>query len=647
MDIAYLLQFFQVPLINKIGFVLFTSVTSFLNTTSVSNPNVKLIMVLALLMAAIFMFVKNKPRMDAVGVIMIAALPITGIITIEETLIGFSDPNIILIAVLFVMGEGLVRTGVARNVGDWINEKAGGNETKLLVLLMLAVAGLGSVMSSTAIVAIFIPVVFRICSNTGISPSHLMMPMSFAALISGMLTLISTAPNLVVNSELIRQGEKGLGFFTITPFGVAILALGVVYMLFARKWLPDNASNSNKKKRKPNFKDWIKKYELIDREYRVKIMPDSILLGFKINELDLKLDGLKLLAVERKEGSKNVFIRPTKIMDFLVDDILFLDVRVHDVDLKGLSEKYGVEKINLSGGKGYLTSLSQELGMIEAIIPAESDLIGKTVKEARLRSESGLTVIGLWRGNQPILEDFLEKQLKVGDTILIAGFWEDIKRMGLESDELVLLNLPVEFEEVLPAADKARHAIVILFLVVMAMVTGILPNVHAVILGCLAMGFFRIIDMNSAYNSISWKSLVLIVGMMPFSIALQRTGGVELAADGLINLVGESAPWVAIAALFFITAVLGLFISNTATAVLMAPIAIAMAFDLGLSPYPFAMSVILAASSAFMTPVSSPVNTLVVAPGNYKFGDFVKIGVPFTIIVMIIAVFLIPLILPF
>jgi di/tricarboxylate transporter len=612
-----------------------------------SGFNIKLIWVLALLAIAIIMFVKNKPRMDAVGIVMIAALPFTGIISVEETLIGFSDPNIVLIAVLFVMGEGLVRTGVARNVGDWINEKAGGNETKLLVLLMLAVAGLGSVMSSTAIVAIFIPVVFRICSNTGISPSHLMMPMSFAALISGMLTLISTAPNLVVNSELIRQGEEGLGFFTITPFGLAILALGVVYMLFARKWLPDNANKSGKKKKKPTFKDWIVKYDLINREYRVRILPESKLLGLKINELDLKYDGLKLLAVERKDGNKQVFIRPSKIMDFQVDDILFLDVREHEIDLKAMAEKYGVEKINLSGGKGYLTSLSQELGMIEAIIPAESGLIGKTVKDARLRSDSGLTVIGLWRGDHAILEDFLEKQLKVGDTILIAGFWEDIKRIGQETDELVLLNLPVEFEEVLPAADKAVHAIVILGLVVLTMISGILPNVHAVILGCLAMGFFRIIDMNSAYNSISWKSLVLIVGMMPFSIALQRTGGVEMAADGLISLVGESAPWVAIASLFFITAVLGLFISNTATAVLMAPIAIAMAYDLGLSPYPFAMSVILAASSAFMTPVSSPVNTLVVAPGNYKFGDFVKIGVPFTIIVMIIAVFLIPLILPF
>lgn len=622
-------------------------VLGFFQSVLETDFNFKLIWVLALLTVAIAMFIKNRPRMDAVGVIMIAALPFTGMITIEETLVGFSDPNIVLIAVLFVLGEGLVRTGVARDLGDWINVTAGGNETKLLLLLMLAVAGLGSVMSSTAIVAIFIPVVFRICNNTGISPSHLMMPMSFAALISGMMTLISTAPNLVVNSELMRQGEGGFDFFTITPFGLAILTMGVFYMLVARKWLPDNAVKSGKKRRKPTFKDLISKYKLEKREYRVKVLEGSPLLGLQINELDFGKNKINLLAVERKEGSKSVFNRPTKQMDFKAGDILLLDSANSEVKINELSVKYGIEPVKLSGGKGFLTTISQELGMTEAILPAESSWVGKTVIDARVRTDTGLTVIGIWRGNEAITEDLLETELKVGDTLLFAGFWDDIKRLFQDSDEIILLNMPTEFEEVLPASGKGTHALVILGLVVGLMVSGILPNVHAVILGCLLMGVFGIVDMNSAYNSISWKSLVLIVGMMPFSIALQRTGGVEIASDSLLSLVGDSTPHVAIGALFLITAILGLFISNTATAVLMAPIAIAMAYELGLSPYPFAMAVILAASSAFMTPVSSPVNTLVVAPGNYSFGDFIKIGVPFTVIVMIMAIFLIPLILPF
>ncbi len=607
----------------------------------------ELIIVLGLLVAAIVMFVKNKPRMDAVGIIMIAALPFSGIITIEETLVGFSDPNIILIAVLFVLGEGMVRTGVARNIGDWINKKANNSETKLLVLLMVSVAGLGSVMSSTAIVAIFIPVVFRICSNTGIAPSHLMMPLSFAALISGMMTLISTAPNLVVNSELMRQGEAGFDFFTITPFGLAILGLGLVYMLFAKNWLPSNSNQASKKRKRPTFKALVEKYKLQEKEYRVAIQEGSPLLETQINELDFGKFSVNLLAVERQEGKKTVFNRPTKQMNFKVGDVLLLDSGTSEETLSILFEKYHLAPQKLSGGRGYLSSFQQEMGMTEAILPAESSWVGKSIKDARIRSETGLTVVAVMRGSEIITQELLELELKIGDTILLAGFWDDIKRVIQESDNVVLLYLPQELEEVLPAADKAPHALAILALVVILMVTGVLPNVHAVILGCLLMGLFRIVDMNSAYQAISWKSLILIVGMLPFSLALQRTGGVELVAESLLALVGDNAPRLVLGTLFLITAVLGLFISNTAPAVLMAPLAIAMANELGVSPYPLAMAVTLAASSAFMTPVSSPVNTLVVSPGNYKFSDFLRIGVPFTILILILAVVMIPLILPF
>lgn len=221
-----------------------------------------LIWVLLLLGSAVVMFIINKPGMDVVALMMIAALPFTGVLTMQETLAGFSDPNIILIGFLFVLGDGLVRTGIARNIGDWINRKAGGQETKLLLLLMLAVAGLGSVMSSKAIVAIFIPVVLRICRNSGIPASRLMMPVSFAALISGMLTLISTAPNLVVNSELVRQGAEGFHFFSIMPFGLVVLALGLVYMKIARKWISERDEDGSARPEVPTFHDWIDKYQL-------------------------------------------------------------------------------------------------------------------------------------------------------------------------------------------------------------------------------------------------------------------------------------------------------------------------------------------------------------------------------------------------
>jgi di/tricarboxylate transporter len=228
--------------------------------------NLDLTLVLLVLAAAIVMFVINRPRMDAVALLVMEALPFTGIITMNEALAGFSDSSIILIAALFVIGESLVRTGVARRLGDWLDAKAGSNENYLLILLMAAVGGLGSLMSSTAVVAIFIPVVLRISKNRDTAPSRLMMPLSFAALISGMLTLVATAPNLVVNAELIRQGAQGFGFFSFTPFGLPLLALGIVYMLLARGLLPSRTGLRPAADRRPGLQHWIEQYSLADRE---------------------------------------------------------------------------------------------------------------------------------------------------------------------------------------------------------------------------------------------------------------------------------------------------------------------------------------------------------------------------------------------
>lgn len=611
--------------------------------------NWELFWVLALLVSAVVMFVSNRPGMDVVGLLMIAALPFTGVLSVDEALAGFSDSNIVLIALLFVLGEGLVRTGVANRLGDLIHHRAGGQEGRLLLLLMVAVAGLGSVMSSTAIVAIFIPVVFRICRSGGISPGRLMMPVSIAALISGMLTLISTAPNLVVNAELVRQGGESFGFFSVTPFGIAVLALSLGYMVFARKWIPDRVDGTAAARRRPTFRDWIKKYDLGDRERRVRVLENSPMIARTLNEIEemLRGSGVNLLAVERVENRKRVVFRPTPAYEPMVDDIVLMDVRVQRRSKDELREEFGVELLDLAPDATYLTNFEQELGMAEGIIPPDSPLVGKTVRNSRIRPESGLTVIGVRRGASQILHDFLDETLRVGDTLLVTGFWTDIQRVQRDTGALVMLDLPEEAENILPAGDKAPLAVGILALVVGIMVFGILPNVQAVLIGCLLMGACGILSMKSAYGSISWKSLVLIVGMMPFSVALQRTGGVDMAANGLLAVIGGGSPHLALAAIFIVTAVLGLFISNTATAVLMAPVAFAIAADMGSSPYPFAMAVMLGASAAFMTPVSSPVNTLVVTPGNYQFGDFVKIGVPLAIIVLIVTLVMVPWLLPF
>lgn len=604
--------------------------------------NFELIVVLILLCAAIAMFAFNKPRMDAVALIMLTVLPFTGVLTVGEALAGFSDPNIVLIAALFVIGEGLVRTGVARRLGDWLAARAGSSEVRLVALLMLVVCGLGATMSSTAVTAIFIPVALRISQTLKTSPSRLMMPISFAALISGMTTLIATAPNLVVNSELVRNGQAGFHFFAFTPFGVPILILGIAYMMFARRWLSsgDRSSGAGRATR-PTFADWLGEYKLSAREHRVRVLAGSPLANQTLSEIGMRDEtGATLIAIER--GGK--LEQPHANTELHVGDILFVDLYAADRDIDDLRRQYSLESLPLTGS--YFTDRSQEIGMAEVIVPALSELVGKTIAEADFRTRFRLTVVGLRHAGAVFEGRLREEPVQVGDTLLVIGPWEAIRAVGADTKELVVYNLPVELDEVLPVSGKALQAVCCLVLAVGLMISGVVPNVQAALIGCLLMGALGCVDLNSAYRSIDWKTIVLIVGMLPFSIALERTGGVDLAADGLMSLVGGMGPRAILATLFAITALLGMFISNTATAVLMAPIAISVAEELHASPYPFAMIVALAASTAFMTPVSSPVNTLVVTPGDYSFGDFLRVGVPFSLIVLVVSVIMVPWLLP-
>jgi len=603
----------------------------------------ELAVVLALLVAAIAMFALNRPRMDAVGLIMLTALPFTGVITMSEALAGFSDVNIVLIAALFVIGDGLVRTGVARQLGDWLSSKAGSSETLLIALLMVVVCGLGATMSSTAVTAIFIPVALRIARSTGTSPGRLMMPLSFAALISGMTTLVATAPNLVVNSELVRHGVEGFSFFSFTPFGLPILVLGTIYMLFAQRWLPAVQDEPHGAAQdSPRLSDWVEEYKLAGREQRVRVTNASSLVGETLAEIRLRdTSGASVVAIERERK----LIQPTAKTEIRAGDILFIDLFAPSADAAALQKQYALDPLPLSGA--YFSDRSQEIGLAEAIIPARSDFVGNTVAGSNFRTRFGLTVIGLRRGSVAHERGLQNEQLNLGDTLLVAGPWKAIQNIQAGGKDLVMLNLPAEYQDVLPVAGKVPQALFSLALVVGLMVSGIVPNVQAALLGCLLMGAFGCVSLESSYRAIDWKTIVLIVGMLPFSIALQRTGGVDLASDGLMAVTSGLGPRGVLAALFAITAILGMFISNTATAVLMAPVALAAAEDLQASPYPFAMIVALAASTAFMTPVSSPVNTLVVTPGNYTFGDFVRIGTPFSLVVMVVSVFMVPWLLPF
>lgn len=607
--------------------------------------NNELLWVLGLLLMAVTLFILNKPRMDVVALLVIIGLPLTGVLSIEQTLAGFSDPSVVLIAALFVIGDGLVRTGIAYRLGDWLVARAGNSETRLLILLMLAAAGLGSVMSSTGVVAIFIPVVLGVAARLRIAPARLMMPLAFAGLISGMLTLVATPPNLVIHAELRRAGLEGFGFFSFTPIGLAVLVLGIVYMLLTRNWLARSTRANQPETERLTLSDLAQAYRLNERERRLKVRMDSPLANQTLNELELRQQyGINVIAVERQRKFRTLLLMATGNTLLEPGDVLLVDLASPTIGLLDAYRSLGLEPMSLT--HSYFSLHAHQLGLAEIALPPESQLPGKSILELGFRSQHKLNVVGLRRHGQALQGLLVDEKLKPSDTLLVAGNWRDIHRLQGLSRDFLVLSLPAEVDEVAPAARKAPYALLSLAVMVALMLSGLLPNVMAALIGCLLMGAFRCIDLDSAYRAIHWPTLILIVGMLPFAQALQQTGGVDLAVNSLVDLLGEASPRGILACLFAVTAVIGLFISNTATAVLMAPVAIATAQALNASPYPFAMIVALAASAAFMTPISSPVNTLVLGPGQYRFSDFVRVGVPFTLLVMLVSVALVPWLFP-
>ncbi|KAB2932871.1 MAG: SLC13 family permease [Candidatus Contendobacter sp.] len=600
--------------------------------------------VFGVLAAAVVLFASDRLRPDIVALLVIVALVLGGVLPVAEAVAGFGDSIVILIAALFVVGEGLVRTGVANQVGAWLARVAGASETRLLTLLMLVVAGLGAFMSSTGVVAIFIPVVLGIASRLGIGPGRLMMPLAFAALLSGMLTLIATPPNLMVNDALLAAGLQPFGFFGITPIGLLALALGILYMwLIGSRLLPASPPPTGTVGRRQTLLELAESYELIGLLHRLQVAPDSLLAGQTVAEARLRTRyGVTIVGIGRQERFTETVSSALANTELHPADVLYVIGPATAIETLSAAERL----TGLPIVEGQERSLVQELGMVEVMLPPDSELIGQSLRQAAFRSRHGLSILGIRRGGRPLSGSLAGEKLAFGDILLVAGAWKRITLLQGDPKAFLVLTLPAELSEVAPAYRQAPFALAILLAMVALMTFGLVPNAVAVLLAALAMGLFRCLRMEDAYRSINWPSLVVIAGMLPLAKALEKTGGITLMADGLVAGLGGFGPLALLAGTFLLAALIGLFISNTATAVLMAPVAIAVAQKIGVSPYPFAMTVAVAASAAFATPVSSPVNTLVLAPGGYRFNDFVRVGLPLILLVMAITVLVVPVLLP-
>ena len=595
--------------------------------------------VIGILTFACAAMASNKLRYDIIAILVMLLLMFSGILSPGEALSGFGSPVVIMVAALLVVGEMLDRTGAARIVGDNILKHGGKNHTVLLAIIMGSTCILGCMMSSTAIVAIFIPIVLRISTKTGINASKLLLPMSYAALISGMITLISTPPNLVVHEELINAGFEGFGFFSFAKLGIAILAAAIIYILLIRKWLPSGAELKSTENQISTFGmlETIGKEDGLDH---LLVEQDSSLIGQAIKETNLSQKyNAHIFGFRKADGTLKMASADDGIEE---GDILI--VHANPEHIKKLTREKGLKKTQLP--VKIRQQIGWEYGVAEILIHPESSLAGDTIKELNFQTRYGLRVFGIKRKRE-VLENYLDEKLAVGDTLVICGQWEQLRSLHQYNHDFVVTKVSSDQADAVPAYKRLPFALGILTLMIVLSVFQIIPLVAAVLVAALLAVFTRCLDMDQGYRAIHWNSIVLTAGMLPLADALQKTGLDQMAVNGLMSAVGQADPSVMFTILFFLTALLGLFLSNTASAVLVAPIAITAAKQLGISPYPFCLGVLIAASAAFMTPVSTPIVTLVVEPGNYKFTDFLRLGIPLLIIVYLVTLLLAPLIFPY
>ena len=598
--------------------------------------------VLAILAAAIVAFASNRLRVDAVGLGVLLALAVSGILTAGEAVAGFSDSSVLMIGGLFIIGEALVSTGVAAALGVWLARVGHGSETRLIVLLMLVVASIGAFMSSTGIVAIFIPVVLGLVAKTGASRSRLMMPLSVAALISGLLTLIATPPNLVVSAALTSRGLDALGFFELTPIGMAVLAVAIIYMVTAGRRLLDRPE-PKADQAGVSVGEFLASYGLIDQLRALRIEPGSSLIGRTVGEAKVRTRyGVTLVAIARQRGTTSGVLPALADTVMRSGDLLAVAAPADLLDRFAEAEHLRVEPID----DRLRAAAGQEVGVAEVMLAPDASLIGKTLREGQFRSRRGLTVLAIKHRGHVVDGNLIDTPLKFGDLMLVAGGWPLIARLQEDPGEFVVLRLPQELKSIAPARARAPIALGILAAMIAIMTAGLLSNVIAVLLAALAVVGTGCVAAKSVYRSVGWSTLVLIAGMLPLATALDKTGVTAAMANGLTHLLADLGPYAMLAALFLITAAAGLFISNTATAVLIAPVAIGTAQDLRVSAHAFAVTVAVACSCAFVTPVSSPVNTLVLEPGRYRFSDFVKVGLPLLILALIVTVAMVGVLYP-
>lgn len=612
---------------------------------------------LIILVITVALFFWGRVRADIVALTALAALLVLGILTPAEALAGFSSPIVIMMIGLFVVGGAIMQTGLAKLTGNKLMALSRGNETITFLLVMLVTSFIGAFVSNTGTVALMMPIIMSIAAGSGMQSSRFLMPLAFAGSLGGMLTLIGTPPNLVIDEVLTESGYQPLAFFSFFPVGIIVIAIGIIVLMPLSKIFLSKKQSGKKKKQGKSLDDLVDEYQLLDNLHRY-IVPSrrpSAALDENGEQMDIVGKTLKDLSIQKKYGVSIIEIRNEKKSRLgLVKDVSqnmaksSSTIQVHDTlyiigeeeKMKRFASDYGLRKMKDVKIDFY------DLGLTEIVVMPTSNFAGLRIGEANLRKRFGINVLGVKRGDEYITDNLIATKLHVGDMLLVQGEWTNLAHLATDTSNWVVIDQPEKTADKVLLDYKAPVAAAIMLLMIAMMVFDFIPvaPVTAVIIaGLLTVfaGCFR--NVEAAYKTINWESIVLIAAMMPMSTALEKTGASALVSQGLVESLGSMGPTALLAGIYFTTSLMTMFISNTATAVLMAPIALVAARQVGVSPYSFLFAVTLGASMCFASPFSTPPNALVMKAGGYTFMDYVKVGLPLQIIIGVVMTFVLPL----
>ena len=616
---------------------------------------------LIILVITVALFIWGRVRADIVALTALAALLVLGILTPAEALAGFSSPIVIMMIGLFVVGGAIMQTGLAKLTGNKLMALSRGNETITFLLVMLVTSFIGAFVSNTGTVALMMPIIMSIAAGSGMQSSRFLMPLAFAGSLGGMLTLIGTPPNLVIDEVLTEGGYQPLAFFSFFPVGIIVIAIGIIVLMPLSKIFLSKKQSGKKKKQGKSLDDLVDEYQLLDNLHRY-IVPSrrpSAAIDENGEQMDIVGKTLKDLSIQKKYGVSIIEIRNEKKSRLgLVKDVSqnmaksSSTIQVHDTlyiigeeeKMKRFARDYGLRKMKDVKIDFY------DLGLTEIVVMPTSNFAGLRIGEANLRKRFGINVLGVKRGDEYITDNLIAAKLHVGDMLLVQGEWTNLAHLATDTSNWVVIDQPEKTADKVLLDYKAPVAAAIMLLMIAMMVFDFIPvaPVTAVIIaGLLTVfaGCFR--NVEAAYKTINWESIVLIAAMMPMSTALEKTGASALVSQGLVESLGSMGPTALLAGIYFTTSLMTMFISNTATAVLMAPIALVAAQQVGVSPYSFLFAVTLGASMCFASPFSTPPNALVMKAGGYTFMDYVKVGLPLQIIIGVVMTFVLPLLFPY